>query len=106
MVRAILLLLLQPSIALHCNYSIWVAIFRMAWASCGRERLARLQLPVLVKYRIALLGVPVASDSRILSLPSDLDYDDPNAITMMQLNLLDDVHMLLSRFDYDYHPKE
>jgi hypothetical protein len=33
----------------------------------GREKLALLQLPVLVKYRIALVGVPVASDSRILS---------------------------------------
>jgi hypothetical protein len=44
------------------------AILRMAWASCGREKLALLQLPVLVKYRIALVGVPLARDSRILSL--------------------------------------
>jgi hypothetical protein len=43
-------------------------ILRMAWASCGREKLALLQLPVLVKYRIALVLVPLASDSRILSL--------------------------------------
>jgi hypothetical protein len=42
----------------------------MAWASCGRKKLALLQLPVLVKYRIALVGVPVASDLRILSFTS------------------------------------
>jgi hypothetical protein len=46
----------------------------MAWASCGREKLALLQLPVLVKYRIALVLVPLASDSRILS-PRPVSYD-------------------------------
>jgi len=39
----------------------------VARANCGRDKLALLQLPVLVKYRIALVGVPVPSDSRILS---------------------------------------
>jgi hypothetical protein len=54
---------------LHCSYFIWTAILRRAGDCCGREKLALLQLPVLVKYRIALVLVPVASDSRILSHP-------------------------------------
>jgi hypothetical protein len=48
----------------------------MAWASCGREKLALLQLPVLVKYRIALVGVPVPSDSSILSRYIDSEWAD------------------------------
>jgi hypothetical protein len=60
-------LLLQPLIALHCNYLIWAEIFRRDGDCCGREKLALLQLPVLVKYRIALVLVPLTSDSRILS---------------------------------------
>jgi hypothetical protein len=56
----------------YCNYLIWAAIFRRAGDCCGGGKLARLQLPVLVKYRIALVGVPVASDSRILSTGFEL----------------------------------
>jgi hypothetical protein len=56
-------------LVLHCSYFIWTAILRRDGDCCGREKLALLQLPVLVKYLIALVGVPVPSDSSILSHP-------------------------------------
>jgi hypothetical protein len=59
---------------LHCSYFIWTAILRRDGDCCGREKLALLQLPVLVKYRIALVLVPLASDSRILSYM--VEYED------------------------------
>jgi hypothetical protein len=46
------------------------AILRRDGDCCGRGKLALLQLPVLVKYRIALVLVPFASDLRILSAGS------------------------------------
>ena len=73
---------------LHCSYFIRAAILRRTGDCCGREKLALLQLPVLVKYRIALVGVPVASDSRILS-PSPTP-------TLLLLSLLPPTLTLLS----------
>jgi hypothetical protein len=52
---------------------------------CGREKLALLQLPVLVKYRIALVLVPVANDSRILSAARILLTNTKNIVATVQL---------------------
>jgi hypothetical protein len=71
--------------ALHCNYLIWAAMLRRDGDCCGREKLALLQLPVLVKYRIALVLVPVANDSRILSAARILLTNTKNIVATVQL---------------------